>query len=461
MTAVLMALVEVLGTDCVSTDIDDLRAHSLDWQTDPADAVLPIAVVRPRSTTEISTVLKLCTAHRTPLTVQGGLTGLSGGAVPTVGSVALLLDRMNQILDLDPIGATMTVECGATLQKVQEAAAAEQMFFPLDLGARGSCTIGGNIGTNAGGNRVLRYGMMRELVLGLEVVLADGTVVTSMNRMLKNNSGYDLRGLFIGSEGTLGVATRAVLRLFDQPEARHTALCLLPGFDEAARMLRLTRSRLGATLSAYELMWPKFFDFACELRGVRPFGPAAEGYGLLIEASGAARDSALFETLMEEAFDSHLLVDGVIAQSLRDTETFWKLRDSSGELRTRFWPNANFDVSASTGQLGAMTDELERRAAACWPDVQIAVFGHIADGNIHIAVRTLREPFPLREIEQMVYGLVEEYNGSISAEHGIGLAKKDYLHHTRSQQEMAVMRRIKRALDPQDCLNPGKIFQNV
>lgn len=460
MTAVLKALADSLGADGVSIDTDDLRAHALDWQTDPSDAVLPIAVVRPRNTSATSAVLRICAEHHIPLTVQGGLTGLSGGAVPTFGSIALSLERMNRILDIDPIGATMTVECGVTLQKVQEAAEAEGMFFPLDLGARGSCTIGGNIGTNAGGNRVLRYGMMRELVLGLEAVLADGTVVSSMNRMLKNNSGYDLRGLFIGSEGTLGVVTRAVLRLFDQPEARHTALCLVSGFDEAARMLRLTRSRLGATLSAYELMWPKFFSFACELRGMRPFGPAADGYGLLIEASGAARDAALFDTLMEEAFNAQLLVDGVIAQSMRDTASFWKLRDSSGELRTRFWPNANFDVSASTGRLGDMVDELERRAAARWPDVQIAVFGHIADGNIHIAVKTHREPFPLREIEQTVYELVEEYNGSISAEHGIGLAKKDYLHHTRSREEIAVMGRIKRALDPQDCLNPGKIFQN-
>lgn len=459
MTTVLMALADSLGADCVSVDAGDLRAHALDWQTDPADAVLPIAVVRARTTSEISAALRFCAKHRIPVTVQGGLTGLSGGAVPTVGSVALSLERMNRILDIDPIGATITVECGVTLQKVQEAAQAEGMFFPLDLGARGSCTIGGNIGTNAGGNRVLRYGMMRELVLGLEVVLADGTVVTSMNRMLKNNSGYDLRGLFVGSEGTLGVVTRAVLRLFDEPEARHTALCLVSGFDEAAKMLRLTRSRLGATLSAYELMWPQFFSFACEMRDMRPFGSAA-GYGLLIETSGTARDAALLESLMEEAFSQGLLVNGLIAQSMRDTESFWKLRDASGDLRTRFWPNANFDVSASTGRLGDMVQELQKRAAARWPDVEIAVFGHIADGNIHIAVRTLQKPFPLHEIEQTVYGLVEEYSGSISAEHGIGLAKKDYLHHTRSQVEIAVMRRIKRALDPRDGLNPGKIFQS-
>lgn len=458
MAAVLTALTGCLGADCVSVDAADLRGHARDWQTDPADAVVPIAVIRPRNTAQTSAALRLCAEHHIPLTVQGGLTGLSGGAVPATGGVALSLERMNRIIDIDPVGATMTVQCGVTLQQVQQAADTEGMFFPLDLGARGSCTIGGNIGTNAGGNRVLRYGMMRDLVLGVEVVLADGTVVNSMNRMLKNNSGYDLRGLFIGSEGTLGIVTQAVLRLFDRPETRHTALCLVSGFDQAARMLRLARSQLGLTLSAYELMWPKFFSFASETSGVRPFGLAAEGLGLLIEASGAARDEALFENLMEDAFNAQLLVDCVIAQSLHDTESFWKLRDASGDLRTHFWPNANFDVSAPTGKLGDMVDELERRAAARWPDVQIAVFGHIADGNIHIAAKTDVKPFPLREIEQLVYGLVGDFNGSISAEHGIGLAKRDYLHHTRSREEIAVMARIKHALDPHDRLNPGKIF---
>jgi len=237
----LAALAAALGTDIVSTDASDADAHALDWQTDPAEAVRPIAVIRPRDTAQTATAARVCAEHGVSITVQGGLTGLAGGAVPARGGAALSLERMSRILDIDPVGATMTVECGATLQAVQAAATAEGMFFPLDLGARGSCRIGGNIGTNAGGNRVLRYGMMRELVLGLEVVLADGTVVSAMNRMLKNNAGYDLRSLFIGSEGTLGIATRAVLRLFEEPEARHTALCLLPDYASAGRLLRLAR----------------------------------------------------------------------------------------------------------------------------------------------------------------------------------------------------------------------------
>ena len=459
MTA-LAALAAALGTDIVSTDASDADAHALDWQTDPAEAVRPIAVIRPRDTAQTATAARVCAEHGVSITVQGGLTGLAGGAVPARGGAALSLERMSRILDIDPVGATMTVECGATLQAVQAAATAEGMFFPLDLGARGSCRIGGNIGTNAGGNRVLRYGMMRELVLGLEVVLADGTVVSAMNRMLKNNAGYDLRSLFIGSEGTLGIATRAVLRLFEEPEARHTALCLLPDYASAGRLLRLARGRLGASLTAFELMWPEFYSFARATTGHRPFGEA-EGYCLLIEASGAARDGDLLQSMLADALTQGLLGDCIVAQTLRDAETFWSLRDASGALRSHFWPNANFDVSAAVGRLGGMVEELHRRARRRWPDVEIVVFGHIADGNIHIAAKTAETPFPLHEIEAMVYGLVGEFDGSISAEHGIGLAKKAYLHHSRSPQEIALMRRIKRALDPQGILNPGKVLPDL
>lgn len=453
----LAALEQGLGSDVVSTDPADLDAHALDWQTDPAEAVRPLALLRPRDTAGTAAAVRLCAGHGLALTVQGGLSGLAGGAVPVAGGVALSLERMNRILEIDPVGATMTVECGATLQAVQAAAAAEGMFFPLDLGARGTCRIGGNIGTNAGGNRVLRYGMMRELVLGLEVVLADGTVVSGMNRMLKNNAGYDLRSLFVGSEGTLGIATRAVLRLFEEPEARHTALCLVPDYAAAGRMLRLARARLGAKLSAFELMWPRFLDFACSVRGDRPFATSG-GYCLLVEASGAGRDGEILQSMLEDALSEGMLEDALIAQTLRDAERFWSLRDASGELRRHFWPNANFDVSAATGRLGAMVDELERRISRRWPDGEVVVFGHIADGNIHIAVRTGETPFPLGEIESLVYGLVGEHEGSVSAEHGIGLAKRAYLHHSRSLPEIALMRRLKQALDPQGILNPGKVL---
>jgi FAD/FMN-containing dehydrogenase len=450
------ALVAALGPDIVSIDASDIDSHSRDWQTDPSAAIRPAAVIRPRDTFQTAAAVRFCDAHRIPLTPQGGLTGLAGGAVPADGGIALSLERMNRIVEIDPVGATMIVECGTTLQRVQEAAAAQGMFFPLDLGARGSCQIGGNIGTNAGGNRVLRYGMMRDLVLGLEVVLADGTIVSAMNRMLKNNAGLDLRGLFVGSEGTLGVVTRAVLRLFDQPEARHTALCLVPDYAAAGRVLRLSRARLGATLTAYELMWPSFFEFACKVRGRRPFG-AAGGFCLLIEASGSQRDGELLQSVLEDALHAEIATDCLIAQSLNDATEFWSLRDASGELRSHFWPNANFDVSAPTGRLGELAEELERRAGQRWPDVAMLVFGHIADGNIHISLKTDETPFPLQEIEEMVYGIVGEFDGSISAEHGIGLAKKAYLHHSRSQEEIALMRRIKDALDPHGLLNPDKV----
>jgi len=445
-----------LGLDVVSTDENLRKARSLDWQTPPELSVTPVAVIRPRSTEECARAVRICARHGVPITVQGGLTGLAGGAVPTQGAVALSLDHMNRIEAQDTVGATITVQCGVTLQKVQEACDDQGMFFPLDLGARGSCQIGGNIGTNAGGNRVLRYGMMRDLVLGLEVVLADGTIVSSMNRMLKNNTGYDLSSLFVGSEGTLGIVTRAVLRIFDRPQSQHTTLCIVPDYDSATAMLKLARKTLGASLTAFEVMWPEFFQFACKLHNKTPF--QEQGFAVLIEASGAEREGEALMEMLEAGFELGLVSDGAIAQSLKDAEEFWALRDSSGELRTQFWPNANFDISAPTERLGHFVEVLKERTLANWNDAEVIVFGHIADGNIHIAVRTRQEPFPITEIDAMVYGLVDEFDGSISAEHGVGLVKKNYLGHSRNENELATMKRIKQALDPQGLLNPDKVL---
>jgi FAD/FMN-containing dehydrogenase len=451
------AMEAALGPDMVSIEPTVLAAHSLDWQTDPQDAVLPIALVRPRTADDVAATVRLCREHGCAITVQGGLTGLAGGAVPSSNAVALSLDRMNAIEDVDPVGATISVQAGATLQQVQESAKSHGMLFPLDLGARGTCRIGGNIGTNAGGNHVLRYGMMRDLVLGLEAVLADGTVVTAMNRTLKNNAGYDLKHLFIGSEGTLGIITRAVLRLYDLPQAEHNALCALPNYDAVGRMLRLARRELGTTLNAFELMWPRYYEFASHMRGFQPFREPGSYY-LLLEASGSARDAETFQAVMEQAIEGGLVTDGFIAQSLSEAASFWQLRDASGELRSHFWPNANFDISINTSQIGRFVEVLEKKIVERWPDAEVAVFGHVADGNVHIAVKTLQEPFPATEIEQSVYALVGKFNGSISAEHGIGLAKKIYLHHSRSPGELEMMRRLKAALDPAGVLNPGKVF---
>jgi FAD/FMN-containing dehydrogenase len=344
---------------------------------------------------------------------------------------------------------------------VQRAADSEGLLFPLDIGGRGSCTIGGNISTNAGGNRVLRYGMMRDLVLGLEAVLADGTILTSLNRMQKNNAGYDLKQLFIGTEGTLGVVTRAVLRLFPKPSSTQTALCALEDYGGVVRLLSAAKRRLGADLAAFEVMWPDFYRLGTDGLGVR--APLLHGSGayVLVESLGtdARRDEPRFQEFVESALTDGTITDAVVAQSIKETQDIWQIRDSSGEFHRTFWPYVGFDVSIPVGDIGRFIDDCKARLAARWPQIQTVWFGHAADSNIHICVRLAGvEPQPQHEIDTLVYDCVGEYAGSISAEHGIGVVKRAFLGKSRTAAEIATMRLLKRALDPDSILNPGKIF---
>lgn len=420
----------------------------------------PLALVRPRSVEQVAAVLQACHGARVPLVVQGGRTGLAGGATPLAGCVLLSLELMRGVIEIDPAASTMTVWAGTTLQEVQEAAWAAGFFYPVDLGGRGSCQIGGNIGTNAGGNRVLRYGMTRAQVLGLEAVLADGTVLSSLGKMLKNNTGYDLAQLFIGSEGTLGVVTRAVLRLQPQPRSTCTALCAVRDYAAVLRMLGHMRQSLPGTLSAFELMWPDFYALVTAIPGRAAPLPHGHGGYLLIEALGADQDAdqARFEQVMEAALEAGIVEDAVIAQSGAQTAALWAVRDGSGELQRVLPHHVGFDVSIPTRELGdfvaACTDALRRR----WPDVRTVFFGHVGDANIHIAVKVGDGVQPEHEIDALVYGLVRGRQGSISAEHGIGVLKRDWLGYSRSAGELATMRLLKGALDPHGILNPGKIF---
>ena len=452
-------LQDAVGAEVVTADAAALERHRRDWMMEMAPDETMLALARPRTTAEVAAILRLCDAAGCPVVPQGGLTGLTGGALPRPGALALSLERMNAIEETDPVSASMTVQAGVTLQRVQEEAEAHGMLFPLDLGGRGSCQVGGNLSTNAGGNHVLRYGMMRELVLGLEAVLPDGTVVTSLNKMLKNNAGYDIKQLFIGSEGTLGVVTRAVLRLHPRPLSVCTALCTLDDYDAVCAMLRLTKERLGGMLSAYELMWPSFYAFAAAVRQRAPI-PPSERFHLLVEAAGTDQeaDQARFERLIEAGLEGGLVRDAVVARSIAQRQELWTIRDCSAELRGRFWPHQTFDVSIPVPRIGAFCTALEARLGALWPEVEVIVFGHVADSNIHLAIRTGARPFPAAEIDRAVYDAVGEWLGSVSAEHGIGLVKKAYLDRSRSPGEIALMRRIKAALDPRGILNPGKVF---
>jgi FAD/FMN-containing dehydrogenase len=433
--------------------------HLGDWMVRIPAGEAPLALIRPRNTSDIAKAMRVCNAHRIPVVPQGGLTGLTGGATPVAGCVVLSLERLATIEALDPDGSTISVGAGVSLQAVQEAADSAGLMFGLDIGARGSCRVGGNAATNAGGNRVLRFGMMRELVLGLEAVLADGTVVSSMNTMLKNNAGYDLKHLFIGSEGTLGVITRLVLRLHPKPRSVATAMVSVADYPAALRLLRIARERLGPTLSAFEAMWPDFYNFALMQRGSVPM-PADGSIHVLVEAMGTdeTRDAEHFESAIAASLDDGCADDAVIAQSGRERSAIWSIRDASGELARAFSPHVDYDVSLPVGRIGEFADECRRRLISSWADGDVVCFGHIADGNLHVSAQ-IREGIRSKDdTDRIVYGCVAQWQGSVSAEHGIGLLKKAYLGYSRGPEELALMRTLKAALDPHGILNPGKVF---
>jgi FAD/FMN-containing dehydrogenase len=424
------------------------------------NACWPLAVVRPSSTAEVAAILRACHRARQRVVVQGGLTGLAGGATPQAGEIALSLERLTGIEEIDRVSQTATVRAGTPLQAVQQTAADAGYLFPLDLGARGSCTIGGNIATNAGGNQVLRFGMMRNLVLGLEAVLADGTVVSSMSKMLKNNAGYDLKQLFIGSEGTLGVVTRAVLRLYPKLPSKVTALCALGGFDDAVALLHALQARLGGDLSAFEAMWASYFHYVLEHVDAlhSPFAGRHPIYVLTeIEGTDDALDRERLERALAAALEAGILADASLAQSEREARSFWAIRDSIGEVTPTLQPLLAFDVSLAVADMPAFLEHVDKEFERYETPVTNLVFGHLGDNNLHLAVTTRRA----RDVEPLcdiVYRAVGRHRGSVSAEHGIGTLRRGYLHHSRSAAEIALMRRLKAALDPLGILNASRVL---
>lgn len=418
----------------------------------------PLMVARPRSVGEVSQVL--AAAHRAgvPVVPWGGLTGLVGGAVAD-GTLALSLGRMNAIEVIDTDQALMTAQAGVVLENACAAAQAEGLFLPLDLGSRGSATLGGVLSTNAGGNRVLRYGMARDMVLGLEVVLADGTVVSSMNGLIKNNTGYDLKQLFVGSEGTLGVITRAVLRLRPAPRSQEVALLAVSRFSDLVRLLRRLEVSLSGALSAFEVMWPRFYQLVTTppAQGRSPL-PAGHAYYVLVEALGGApaQDRERFEQALAEVIEEGLAVDAAVAKSQGERDKLWALRDDVAQT-ARDGPITAFDVSLP---LGAMEDYVATVQAALerrWPSTKLTVFGHLGDGNLHL-IAGVGDAAARSEVAALIYDHLQPHGGSISAEHGIGLDKRAYLNHSRTPQELSLMQRLKSALDPSNQLNPGKVL---
>ncbi|HUO91586.1 MAG TPA: FAD-binding oxidoreductase [Rhizomicrobium sp.] len=418
----------------------------------------PRALVRPRSTADVATILKLCHAECQPVVAWGGQSGLVHGT-EAEGAIALSLARLDHIEEIDETGATASVEAGCVLQTFCDAVDAKGLFFPLDLGARGSATIGGNIATNAGGNRVIRYGMMRELVLGIEVVLADGTILSSLNHLIKNNAGYDLKQVFIGSEGTLGIVTRAVLRLRPKPATQNMALLAVDRFEHLPRILRSLERGLGGALSAFEVMWEDFYRLvtSAPAQGRAPLA-YGHGYYVLVESLGGDPDgdAARFERILSSELERGDIADAAIMKSKAECDRLWGLRDDVLQV-ARNAPIFTFDVSLKIADMEAYVSAVHAALQARWPAATMMVFGHLGDGNLHVIPGVGDGSRPARKaVEEIVYGTLK--GGSVSAEHGIGLEKRDYLSWCRTPEEIALMRSLKHALDPRGILNPGKIF---
>lgn len=419
------------------------------------------AIVRPKDTNELSQILSICNKFDQEVIPHGGLTGLAEGAITRKGQIAISSERMTLIEEVDEVGRTISVQAGVPLEKVQEEAEKYNLMLPVDLGARGSCTIGGNISTNAGGNMVIKYGMMRDSVLGLEAVLADGQIVSSMNQMLKNNSGYDLKQLFIGTEGTLGFITRAVLRLREKPSSINTALVGLNSFEHVIKFLKHMDKGLGGNLSAYEVMWKNFYEVVTASKSNHtPPLPLSNSYYVIVETMGAdqEKDSVLFEKLLETALESNIIQDAVVPHSESERAKLWSIRDDV-EQHYQSGPVKMFDVSMPVSYMERYVEEVNKNFAANWKEYKCVVFGHVGDGNLHIIGGVGSDDKKATKLmETCIYDPLKSIKGAISAEHGIGLEKKDYLEISRSEIEINLMRTLKKALDPNSILNPGKVF---
>jgi FAD/FMN-containing dehydrogenase len=463
-----MSLIETLrtavGTRHVLTE-GDLSNYELDWRKRYRGKAL--AVVRPGSTAEVGEVIRACNEHSVGVVVQGGNTGLVGASVPDASGTQVLLSltRLNRIRGIDAANMTITVEAGCILQTVQEAAASQGLLFPLSLAAEGSCTVGGNLATNAGGTQVLRFGNARELCLGLEVVTANGELWQGLS---KDNTGYSLRDLYIGSEGTLGVITAATLKLFPQPAASMTALAAVPTLDAAVALLQLAQTRFGAGLTGFEVMSQVAIDLVrLEFPQLQqPLPPAA--WLVLLEQSDTESEAharALFEGLLEQALEAELIVDAAVAESTAQSNAMWHLRESIPLAQSQHGINIKHDVSVPVSRIPAFVTSTDAALHHQFPGISIVNFGHLGDGNLHYNVQPPQGGDTaafLRDheaaVNSLVYDAVTAHGGSISAEHGIGALKRDALVTHKSAVALDLMRAIKAALDPKGIMNPGRLL---
>ena len=466
------ALTRIVGPQACLSEAADTVGYTTDYRKlYRGDA---LAVVLPASTEEVSQVMALCHAHAVRVVPQGGNTSLMGGAVPepNSGAIVLNLRRMNRVLAVDTVNDTLTLQAGVTLSGARAAADEAKRLFPLRIGSEGSCQIGGNLATNAGGTAVLRYGNMRDLVLGIEAVLPDGRIYSSLRGLRKDNTGDDLKQLFIGSEGTLGIITAAVLKLYPQPRAVAAAFVAVSDPGAAVQLLGLAKQLAGPQVTAFELVSADAMTLVCDyLGGARPPLAGQPAWMVLMEFSATGEQAALDAQMtqaLEAGMEQGWVQDAALAASLSDVQAFWRLREEISDAQTRTGGSIKCDVSVPLSDIPGFIDAASRQVQALAPGSRMVIYGHMGDGNVHF--NPLRPAdTPAREyldqhystVSHAVDQLVHRLNGSISAEHGIGVAKRDDLRLYKSEVELALMWQVKRALDPQGLLNPGKMLPSV
>jgi len=453
------------GPNGFSEDQTEIEPHLEEWRS-KYKGRSPL-LLRPATTRAVSEILAVCHETATPIVPQGGNTGLVGGQIPFDGEILLSLSRMNRIRTLDTDGHALVVEAGVVLANAQKAASDANLLFPLSLAAEGSCTIGGNISTNAGGVNVLRYGMARELVLGLEIVLADGRVLDLLRTLRKDNTGYDLKQLFIGAEGTLGVVTAVALKLFPKPSAHATAFVAVPSPSAAIALLSRLQSATGGMVSAFELIPRIALELVLmHIPGTRDPLTSTSPWYVLVEAAGAAQFhlGAIVESAIGEAIAKGEVSDAALAASEAQRAAFWAIRENISEAQKKEGSSIKHDVSVPVASIPAFLDRATREVLMIVPGARPVSFGHLGDGNIHFNFSAPHSGVDAAflakwdVVQDRVHAIVKEFSGSISAEHGIGVMKRDALAHAKSALELELMRGLKRLLDPRDILNPGKLL---
>ena len=430
------------------------------WKTDiPLES---ICLLLPKNSDQVSSILKICNSNNQEVIIHGGLTNLVGSTKSNKSQVVLSLEKMNSIIEIDEKGKTLTCESGVIIEDIINAARTKNLLLPLNFGARGSAQIGGAVSTNAGGLRVFKYGMTRNLVLGLEAVLPDGTIISSLKKLMKDNSGYDLKQFFIGTEGTLGVVTKVVLRLYQHPKTRYTALAVTNDYEKVLNLLNFMEEKISKNLTAFELLWNDTYKQMVSDKTIyNKYVPDNYKYYVFIEYMGGDFDNDYntFEKVVIESIDKGIVEDAVVGRDEKEQLNIWGIREDVAVLAEEKKFDQQFDISIPVAQIGEVIDKTIEELKDCKGVKTIFPFGHVADGNIHFIIGKDSDDDDLKsKINDIIYTNTEAVEGSISAEHGIGIDKKQYLIKSRSRDEIELMKIIKKSIDPKNILNPGRVF---